>query len=187
MLNKIHIALRLLILPLKEIDRAIPKKGLIIDLGCGEGVVALYLSKKLNRQVIGIDVNKKRLPKSTQKNLIFRNADITKMSFEKISGAVLSDVLHHLILKDQHKLLKKIFKNLNKNGVLIIKEIDTSEFIRSKLSRVWDYILYPQDKITFTNYKYLKQILTKTGFTVKITRPCRYFPGSTTLYVCTKK
>ncbi len=186
MLNKIHIALRLLILPLKEIDRAIPKKGLIIDLGCGEGVIALYLSKKLNRQVVGIDANKKRLPKSTQKNLIFRNADITKLSFEKINGAVVSDVLHHLPLKKQHELITNIYINLKRDGVLVIKEIDTSEFIRSKLSRVWDFILYPQDKITFTSHKYLKEILTKTGFKVKITRPCRYFPGSTTLYVCTK-
>lgn len=187
MLNKIHIVLRLLILPLKEIDRAIPKKGLILDLGCGEGVIAVYLSKKLNRQVIGIDANKKRLPKSSQKNLVFKNTDITKISFEKINGAVLSDVLHHLPLKKQHELIANIYKNLKRDGVLVIKEIDTSEFIRSRLSRLWDFILYPHDKITFTNCKYLKKILTKIGFEVKITRPCRFFPGSTTLFICTKK
>ena len=179
--------LKKLILPIDEINEVIPKNGKIIDFGCGQGLIALHLSKNNSRQVIGIDANKIRLPKSTQKNLIFRNADITKLSLEKINGAVVSDVLHHLPLKEQRKLIENIYNNLKNNGILVIKEIDANEFIRSKLSRLWDFILYPQDKITFTSYKYLKEILTKTGFKVKITRPCRFFPGSTTLYVCIKK
>lgn len=179
--------LRKLILPIDEIDKAIPKSGKVIDFGCGQGLIASYLAKQLQRQVIGIDANYKRLPKYSQKNLTFKKADITKLSLEKINGAVISDVLHHLSLKDQYKLLERISKNLNKNGVLVIKEIDTSEFVRSKLSRLWDLILYPKDKISFTSYKYLKNILVKLGFKVTISRPCRYFPGSTTLYVCIKK
>ncbi len=179
--------LRKLILPLDEIDKATPKKGKIIDFGCGQGLIANFLAKKSSRQVIGIDANIKRLPKSSKKNLTFKKNDITTMSIEKINGAILSDVLHHLTLKEQHKLLGKIYKSLNKKGVLIIKEIDTSEFIRSHLSRLWDFIIYPKDKIIFTNHKYLSNTLTKLGFKVITTRPCRYFPGSTTLYVCIKK
>ena len=179
--------LRKLILPLDEIDKAIPTSGKIIDFGCGQGLIASLLAKKPNRQIIGIDANAKRLPKSSKKNLTFKKNDITTMPFEKINGAILSDVLHHLALKDQQTLLEKIFKKLNKKGVLVIKEIDTSEFLRSHLSRLWDFILYPQDKITFTNYKYLKKALIAIGFKVDIRRPSRYFPGSTTLYVCTKK
>lgn len=179
--------LRKLILPIGEIDKAIPKRGRVLDLGCGQGLIAHSLSKQSGRQVVGIDANKSRLPKYSRKNLTFKKSDITKLSIEKINGAVLSDVLHHLPLENQNKLLEKIFKNLNKNGVLVIKEIDTSEFIRSHLSRLWDFILYPQDKIAFTNSKYLKKILTSIGFKVTISRPYRYFPGSTTLYICTKK
>lgn len=179
--------LRKLILPIDEIDRAIPNNGKVIDFGCGQGLISYFLSRQAGRQVIGIDANKKRLPKYSQKNLAFKNADITKLSLKKINGAVLSDVLHHLSLKDQHKLLAKIFKNLDKDGVLMIKEIDTSEFIRSHLSRLWDFILYPKDKIAFTSSNNLKKILTNLGFKVRISRPCRYFPGSTTLYTCTKK
>lgn len=179
--------LRTLILPLSEIDEAIPKNGKIIDFGCGQGLISNHLSKNSGRQIIGIDFNKIRLPNSTQKNLLFRKADITKISIEKINGAVMSDVLHHLSLIDQQKLLEKIYQNLKKGGILVIKEIDTSEFIRSHLSRLWDFILYPQDKITFTSHKYLKEALAKIGFIVTITRPCRFFPGSTTLYICIKK
>ena len=179
--------LRKLILPIDEIDRAIPNSGKVIDFGCGQGLISYFLSLKPRRQVTGIDANKKRLPKYSQKNLAFKNADITKLSLEKMNGAVLSDVLHHISLKDQHKLLEKIYKNLNINGVLVIKEIDTGEFVRSHLSRLWDFVLYPKDKIAFTNSYNLQKILTNLGFKVRISRPCRYFPGSTTLYVCIKK
>lgn len=184
---KIRLALRPLVLPLREIDNYLPKKGTFIDIGCGEGLIASHLANQVNRNVIGIDVNIKRLPKSYQKNLTFKKADITKMSFKKINGAVLSDVLHHLSPRDQHILLEKVYKSLNRKGVLVIKEIDTSEFVRSKLSRLWDFILYPKDKIAFTNHKYLKKSLEHLGLKVNISRPCRYFPGSTTLYICTKK
>lgn len=179
--------LRKSILPINQIDKSIPKKGKIIDLGCGEGLITKYLANCSKRQVTGIDSNQKRLPNSFSKNLIFKKGDITKIKLQKINGAVISDVLHHLSAKDQHLLLKKIYKNLNKNGVLAIKEIDTNEFIRSKLSRLWDFLLYPHDKINFTSSYSMKKKLTSLGFVISITRPCRLFPGSTTLYICTKR
>ena len=56
---------------------------------------------------------------------------------------------------------------MNKNKYLEvavpIKEIDKSEFIRSSLSRLWDLILYPQDKINYWHYKDLKQFLEELG------------------------
>ena len=179
-------SLRKAILPLDEIDKSLPEKGKIFDLGCGEGVIAKYLTHQKGRMVIGIDSNGKRLPKEKTKNLSFRMADIRKVSINGLSGVVISDVLHHLNLKDQKALLTKIAKELEKRGVLVIKEIDNSEFIRSRLSRLWDLILYPQDKINYWHYKDLKKFLEEIGFRVSLCRLCRLFPGSTTLFICKK-
>lgn len=178
--------LRKLILPIDNIDKSIPKNGKILDLGCGQGLIAFFLSKQKSRYVIGIDENYKRLPGFSKKNLTFKKADITKLELKKINGVVLSDVLHHLPIKSQQKLLKKIYKSLNKKGILVIKEIDTDEFLRSRLSRFWDFVFYPRDKIIFWKATDLKRTLEKLGFKVKITRPVRFFPGSTTLFVCKK-
>ena len=178
--------LRKVILPLEEIDKILPEEGKIFDLGCGEGVIARYLANNKKRIVIGIDSNGERLPKDKTKNLSFKNADIRKVSLEGSMGIVISDVLHHLNLKDQKNLLKKIAGDLKKGGVLAIKEIDNSEFIRGRLSRIWDLILYPQDKINYWHYKELKKFLEEIGFRVRLYRPCRLFPGSTTLFVCNK-
>ena len=173
-------------LPLEEIDRVLPQKGHIIELGCGEGVIARHLAKNKKRQVLGIDLDVQRITDSKTKNLKFKVGDITAINYKSKEGFVISDVLHHLSFKDQNILLSKLHKALKKNGALVIKEIDTSEFLRSKLSRFWDFVFYPSDKINYWNSNNLKSYLTKLGFRVSLKRPCRFFPGSTTLFICKK-
>lgn len=185
--SKIYDKLRSAILPLSEIDRALPKSGTIIELGCGQGVISKYLAKRKNRLVLGIDANIKRIGGSTTSNLRFKVGDITSINYKPQDGFVISDVLHHLSFKDQKALLSKLNKALKKNGTLVIKEIDTTEFLRSKLSRFWDFALYPKDKIIYWNSNELKKYLNKLGFKVNIKRTSRLFPGSTTLFICSKK
>lgn len=173
-------------LPLHEIDHAIPRKGIVVELGCGQGVIAQYLASTKTRQVIGVDNNKQRLSKSGQKNLIFILADIRKYDLKNVDAFVISDVLHHISFQDQKNLLEKISKSLKKGGTLVIKDVDTGEFVRSRLTRFWDFILYPKDKIYFNDANKLKIFLKSIKFEVTITRPSRLFPGSTTLFVCQK-
>ena len=173
-------------LPLQEINQLIPKKGKIIDLGCGEGVTSKYLAHIKSRVIVGVDNNHRRLQKSKAKNLKFELADIRKYPIKTASAIIISDVLHHLNYDDQKNLLSKTYKSLKKNGVLVIKEIDTGEIIRSNLSRFWDFVFYPKDKIYYHNSKKLKNYLENLGFKVRISRPSRLFPGSTTLFLCRK-
>lgn len=186
-MNWLYPALRKLILPLHEIDQFMPLEGKIIDLGCGQGIIASYLARIKSRSVIGLDNDISRLPKSIQKNLTFSQENLNSVKLSRINGAVISDVLHHLEAEKQKVLINKVYLALEKNGVLIIKEIDTGEKIRSRLSRFWDFIFYPKDKIYFNSATNLKNFLKKTGFSqIKVLRPCRFFPGSTTLLVCVK-
>ncbi len=179
--------LRPLILPSEAINQALPQVGKIIDLGCGQGLLAKYLASVPTRNVVGVDLDQKRMRQTKRKNLSFIRADIRTFNLAGANGAVLSDVLHHLSKNDQQLLLKNIAKTLKKDGVLVLKEIDTKEFIRSKLSRLWDFVLYPQDKIYFSSAVHFRKTLEGLGFYVEITRPSRLFPGSTTLFICTKQ
>ena len=183
----LYLILRKLILPLAEIDTNLPKAGTIIDFGCGQGIISKYLAQTKTRKIIGIDNDPSRLPKSNEKNLIFIKEDLTKLKLPKITGAVISDVLHHIKPEYQKLLIENAYQALEKGGILIIKEIDTREIIRSRLSRFWDFIFYPNDKIYFNSSINLKDFLKKTGFRqIDISRPCRLFPGSTTLLICQK-
>lgn len=173
-------------LPLNEIDKFLPKEGKIIDLGCGQGIIATFLAKNTRRDVIGIDLDDTRLPKVDYKNLKFEKADIRKYNVSGASGIVVSDVLHHINFADQDMLLKNVAKNLKKGGTLVIKEIDTGEVLRSNLSRFWDFVFYPKEKIYFRDAKKLRKILEDLGLKVKVTKAAQFFPGSTNLFICTR-
>src|SRR3989338_5927953 len=177
---------RSLILPLNLIDNFLPKTGTIVELGCGEGIISKYVAQKKSRKVIGVDNDIKRLPSENNNNLQFLQKDITKYELPKASGFILSDVLHHIKRSEQKKLIKRTYFKLRKNGVMVIKEIDTKEFIRSKLSRLWDYMLYPKDQIYYWNSKDLIDFLSAVGFKVKMLRASRLFPGSTNLFIARK-
>ncbi len=173
-------------LPLNEIDQSLPQNGTIIDLGSGEGVIARFIAAKPGRDIIAVDTDKKRLDKIKSENIKTFARDITKYQFKDASGVLISDVLHHLDRQGQKQVLKNVSDGLKKGGILIIKEVDTTEFVRSNLSRFWDFIFYPKDKIYYWNSRDLKHFLEKLGFSVKIKRPSRLFPGSTTLFICHK-
>lgn len=182
----LHDYLRSIILPLGEIGSIIPEKASIVDLGCGEGIISKYLAKSSKRTVIGVDLNAKRIPASNKKNLSFQEGDIRIYDIGSANTIIISDVLHHISFQDQKKLLIKIAGKLKKDSLLIIKEVDAGEFIRSRLTRFWDFIFYPKDKIYYHNSSEFKNHLEKLGFSVSVSRPCRLFPGSTTLFVCRK-
>lgn len=179
-------SLRSFILPLEKINNFLPKHGRIIDLGCGQGIIASYLAKERGRIVIGVDSNIQRLPLSDSKNLKFVNADLRTFNTRGASAVLLSDVLHHMNFQDQIEVLKKIAKSFGEGSVLVIKEVDAAEFLRSKISRFWDYVFYPKEKIYYSPSTELKQKLMSLNFKVKIVKTSRFFPGSTTLLICTK-
>lgn len=174
------------LVPFKQIDHLMPKEGTIIDLGCGEGFYSTYLARIKSRKVIGIDNNKKSLKTSKKSNLKFTYGDIREFFQGNLNGVLISDVLHHLSFPDQDKILHNITKSIRSGGVLIIKEIDTKEFIRSRLSRFWDFVYFPKDKIYYSNSDEMLAKLSKLDFNVKIFRPSRILPGSTTLYFAKK-
>lgn len=187
-----YMSLRWAIVPFAEIESYIPKKGFIVDLGCGEGVMATLLavtSKK--RKVLGLDTNRKKIALARnltkgQSNLSFKVKDALE-DLPKAAGFVLSDFLHHLPKNKHHGLFLNIYNSLAPNGILLIKEIDTQDKIRSKFSRFFDFLFYPFETINFTSSKELTKELEKIGFKVKVLKSKKYFPGSTTIYQCIKR
>ena len=185
-------SLRLFMLPLQKINKSLPSKGRIYDIGCGGGDICYFLASISPQRIfVGIDMNDKKIKKAKEKNktsnIYFICADVLKYHFKKCSGVIFSDFLHHLSFFDQEKLLEKISKKIERKGVLVVKEIDRDEKTRSYLSRLWDFVLYPHDRIYYRSKNEWKKLLEKLQFRVKTTAEVRWFPGSTTLFVCIKR
>ena len=185
--------LKRLILPLKDIDHALPQSGKIVDLGCGEGLVSFAIAQRRARTVIGVDQNKSKINQAKsrvgdQKNINFLTANILLYQLpHELSGCVIADVLHHLSRKSQKQLLTRISRHLKRGGVLVIKEINRLDVIRSKTSRLWDFLLYPHDQINYLSSGEIEMIMKKLGFTVTQQKKHLLVPASINIYICTKQ
>lgn len=190
--NKLSNFIRWLICPFNEMESYLPSKGVIVDIGCGEGLFSIFLKTKSKARIIyGIDLNKKKINLARWAarnipNLKFQVQDALTFD-KKVNGIIMSDVFHHFPKEQQIKILNKMKYLLKKQGILVIKEINKDDFIRSRLSRLWDFILYPKEKINYWSREKLTDKLHKLGFKIVIKKASLLFPGSTILYICLKK
>ena len=113
------------------VDFSKENKLFILDLGVGTGQTALSLLQKFpNATLDGIDISPKMIEqaKIRLKNFLdrvtFSEQDVKDLQISKsydVCVAVLS--IHHLNEKQKPELFRKIFDNLNENGVFAIGDI----------------------------------------------------------------
>lgn len=190
---RFYIKVRCWILDLDAYPKFLPPDGVLVDIGCGRGVLANYLSLCFpESQVIGIDSNPKRLEvalKTVGKrgNIDFLLKDARDWALPSCTGVVMTDFLHHLSRHDQELILQKAFDSLEKEGVLLISEVDpiAKPFYRYWASYLSDRFLYPFSKICFRKPYEWENTLSHLGFDVK-TIKMKYPIFSPVLYVCQK-
>lgn len=104
------------------------KKIKILDLGCGGGLTCEPLSR-LGAEVTGIDFVKENIEVAkfhmikSKLNINYIKQDLQNLKLkEKFDIILILEVLEHV--NDWGKIITKIKKNLNKNGLLIISTIN---------------------------------------------------------------
>jgi len=121
----------------------LPKDAKILDIGCGLGQFLYYLDKEGFRNLTGIDISKNQveLALKMQPHLDIRFTDDTIKFLNKFQEEhdviVMNDVIEHLNLDELFKLLMGIHLSLKKNGLIIIKTIN-SAYPLSNASRYMD-------------------------------------------------
>ena len=119
------------------------KKLFILDLGVGTGQTALSLLQKFsNANLDGIDISPKMIEqaKIRLKNFLdkitFSEQDIKNLKITKSHDACVAVLsIHHLNENQKPKLFRKIFDNLNEDGIFIIGDIikfDSEKVTREK-------------------------------------------------------
>jgi SAM-dependent methyltransferase len=147
----------------------------VLDVGCGNGAVAISIAKKYSKSLItGIDLNKNniKLAKEKQKkyslkNLNFINCDINACTEIRSDIVILSNVLEHI--ENRSLFLENIHKLSGANLFLIrvpYFKRDWQIAFRKKLGIY--YFSDPDHKIEHT-LEELKQELKISNFTVNET------------------
>ena len=108
------------IVPLVYLDKNLPEKGIILDLGCGEGVLSNLISKiRPNCKVVGLDIDKTKISiakKNSSSNCEFIEFDFFHLEkYKNISSIIINDVVHHIDYDNHMKLFIKIINSLRPN------------------------------------------------------------------------
>ncbi len=109
------------------IERYVPRKGFVVDLGCGYGLFACVLRETSpTRRVLGIDRDPRRIAvargaiKDTQW-LRFETGDIVTEAPPRCDAVTIVDVLYLLPLEQQERVLRSAAGALGEGAPLIVK------------------------------------------------------------------
>jgi ubiquinone/menaquinone biosynthesis C-methylase UbiE len=190
---KLYVSGRLRLLRLDYYATCLPDDGTVVDVGCGYGLVANYLSiYHPKSHIIGIDLNRSRIEAAAKTigergNINFAVEDATKWTWPECAGVVMTDFLHHVTPSDQQKILQNAYRGLRDGGTLLISEVDpgAKPFYRYWASYLADRVLYPFAKSYFRTIVDWKSTLAQLGFKIKVVeRPNLFFAGIN--FICRK-
>ena len=187
-----YINIRWRLCPYEKIEALIPQEGLIIDIGCGYGLLSnLIALKSYKRNVIGIDSSETRIMTAQKtvnkrKNIEFIKQDITAFGFPSCDAVVMSDVFHHLPPDIQDNLIKNIYENLKNNGILIIQDVDTTPYWKFYFTYMSDFLQHTKEKLFYQPAKGIEDKINRIGFQVEIIEAHKGYPVADVIFVCRK-
>ncbi|WP_317898313.1 1-acyl-sn-glycerol-3-phosphate acyltransferase [Aurantibacillus circumpalustris] len=129
----------------ENFEKYLPKKGKIIDVGCGYGFLSLMLGfMSKDREILGLDYDDEKIniasncvSKNSKTNFI--HADVTQYEFVEADAFIINDVLHYLEPEQQINLIKSCVNKLNKNGVMIVRDADADKKKRHMGTRYTEF------------------------------------------------
>ena len=149
--------LRKLMFPLGEFEKLIPKKGNVLDVGCGHGMLARFLVEKSSKRFVkGIDPSGQKIAVAKKLAENFRNLSFEKKYVNEMKGKfdciIVSDVLYLLLDSQKVGLLKKCRQILKKNGLFIVKTDSQEPKWLFKIIKLQEFFMINIIKFTHSDY-----------------------------------
>lgn len=183
------------------LERNLPERGLIMDLGCGYGIVSNLVSiGHPGRTIIGVDMSSRRIEIAkrsavNKKNLEFHLADIREFQIPHCSAIMIIDVLSMFPYKDQEQVLVQCYEKLNAGGIMIIKDNSKSPYWKHIYMRVEEAIKVKlrvygsevkKNSLCVWSDKEFLMLLERIGFNAKAIPLNSRLPYPGVFYVCRK-
>jgi SAM-dependent methyltransferase len=193
----VYLRLALRLLKAEEFDALLPPRGLVVDLGCGYGLLANYLALvSEQRRILGVDADERRIQiaRATigdRGNITFACEDAARLSLPPVHGAVMTDFLHHLRLPVQRQVLQTVASAMVPGAVLLIREVNPIHRPRWKYwcSVLAEVLMYPDPRTTKLQNRRpgdLGDDLRQMGFDVNAVAADESSPFAAILYVARK-
>lgn len=178
--------IRNLLCPFAEIEKLVPNRGKILDVGCGHGIFSRMIATTgPQRKILGIDPSSKKISLALKapnpKNLSFEISYLKDIQQKNFQSIVIIDVFYLLPLKEKRQVLKISKKLLASKGKLIIKLEVTKPKWLFWLLRIEERIMVSILKYTFSSHSQFyymdeeeyKKLLLDSGFKIQLEKRLR--------------
>ena len=132
--DRFHVRARWWSCPFPEIQLRVPVVGRILEVGCGHGLLSLYLALSApGRRVEGVDIDEHKieLARAAAARLRPEEAQVAFAAIEPgalpdgpFDAIVVNDVLYLMPEAVRREVLAACVERLTPDGVLVVKEID---------------------------------------------------------------
>jgi 2-polyprenyl-3-methyl-5-hydroxy-6-metoxy-1,4-benzoquinol methylase len=180
--------------PFDLVESHVPRKGRILDFGCGYGMLSNFLAlKSPDRRVLGIDLNRARIEvakrsSSGHPEVSFQLGDVRDFQGILFDGVVMTDVLHHIDDDNVRVLLRIIRSCLSDHGALVVLDVDRSPLRKFYTTYLIDRLLNLTRSLHYRSRDLLMLLLGRSGFWIQQVVPAdRGLPLSDVIYVCRKE
>ena len=129
-----------------QLDVVVPRRGHILDLGCGYGIASHWLSFYTDKRTfLGIDYDpdKIRVAQRTapgHPRIQFEQRDILNWEYPACDVVLLLDVLHYWTPEKQHRVLRQARRALRPGGLLVLRDAASSESSAHRRIHFWEKI-----------------------------------------------
>lgn len=122
--DRLQIRGRALLADLVAIEPHLPRRGTVVDLGCGRGLFAnLLLEASSEREVLGVDPDPRKIAvarATARPGLEFRIGDATSVELPTCDAVAIVDVLYLLTLEEQVTAIERAAAAIQPGGRIVV-------------------------------------------------------------------
>lgn len=184
--TRLFLFLRWFLTPYGQMARHLPNRGKIYDYGCGHGMFGLALAQQApEREVIGVDHDLQRIEIAKRAGFGVKNVEFSSergflgqnSAKDPAKGISLIDVMHYFEPSIQEANLRYAYEQLDKNGVLIFREVDPNGGAASQWNKLYEKIATSvgftksaEEKLYFRSREEWLTLLREIGFRARAER-----------------
>jgi 2-polyprenyl-3-methyl-5-hydroxy-6-metoxy-1,4-benzoquinol methylase len=150
--TRVHTKLRWWWCPFPAIEAEVPRDGDVLELGCGHGLLSLYLALAApSRRVRGVDIDAEKIAEARSAGADLATFDAVPPGFvpdEPCDAVVVADVLYLLPAEEQRRIVEAAANVVRPGGVVVLKEMGLAPRWKARWNRFQETMATRVVKIT---------------------------------------